>query len=281
MDRFTRGVFEAQPQFPIAAEEMFRKQLSGPLNSSEHPNSRLLLSMLPWNTRRDVATEDDIYCDFLVGEYAPHEVRCFNPKTNKFVGLTDALWRASVLTAHAFETQKSYGCFTWVNMRPFVNDNSVGCVAAQCSVVAEGITYETTVGELEKRLRNDFVAKLKRGYCVGGIKSIIDNVPTPRPPSVFFDVSNVGYFPTVGPFVDAWGQMTPRARFFTDNIGLSSVTTYGNENAKLTLRYPYSQFVFTRAEASRAFRAIVHSVKNIGPEMKVGDAIRELREVVG
>jgi hypothetical protein len=75
--------------------------------------------------------------------------------------------------------------------------------------------------------------------------------------------------------------MTPRASFFTDNIGLSSVTTFGNENAKLTLRYPYSQFVFTRADAGRAFRAVVHSLKHIGPERKVGDAIAELREVAG
>jgi hypothetical protein len=55
--------------------------------------------------------------------------------------------------------------------------------------------------------------------------------------------------------------------------------TFGNENAKLSLRYPYSQFVSTRAEASRAFKAAIHSMKHIGPDVRVGDAIRELREV--
>jgi hypothetical protein len=98
---------------------------------------------------------------------------------------------------------------------------------------------------------------------------------------LFVDVPNVGSFPTVGPFVDAWAQLTPRVQFLSDDIALSALTTFGNENAKLTLRYPYSQFVFTRADAGRTFRTFVHSLKHIGGERKIGDTIAEFREVIG
>jgi hypothetical protein len=128
-------------------------------------------------------------------------------------------------------------------------------------------------------MRNDFIAKMKRDYFLDGMKVMIDRIPKPEPPGAYFETSNIGYFPTVGPFVDAWGQMTALAKWVTDDIGLSTAVIFGSQNPRLILRYPYSQFVFTRAEASRAFKAAVHSMKHIGPEVKVGDAIRELRDI--
>jgi hypothetical protein len=63
-------------------------------------------------------------------------------------------------------------------------------------------------------------------------------------------------------------------------IGLSSITLFGGEKDRLTLRYPYSQFVFTRTDAVKGLKAIVYSLQKIRAETKVADAIRALREVV-
>jgi hypothetical protein len=281
MKRFARGEFVPQPQFLNPIDQILKDSLSVPLNPLEHVNSRLSMSSMPWNSRREPSLEDDIHSEVLFHDYKPSELKCYDSKTGKIVSFTDALWRSAILTAQAVRSQKSYGCFTWVNLRPFIKDYSVGCLIGPCSIIADGVSEKMTVGELEQKLRRDFTSKIKRKYYLDGMKSMIDNYPVPKPASAFFDVSNVGSLPIGGPFVDLWGKMTPTASFATNVIGLSSATTFGNENAKLTLRYPYSPFVFTRAEAGRAFRAIGHSLKHIGLERKVGDAIAELREVIG
>jgi hypothetical protein len=189
-------------------------------------------------------------------------------------------WRSVIGTGQAVNSQKSYGCFTWVNLRPFIKNNSICHRAGPCSIIAEGVSDQMTVGELERKLRRDFSEKIKRKYCLNGIKSIMDRYRVPKPPNTFFDVSNVGYFQTNGPFVDQCGRMTGTARN-RNMINLTAVTTFGSENAKLGLHYGYSQFVFTRGEAERALRGIGHSLKHIGLERKIGDAISELREVIG
>jgi hypothetical protein len=152
-------------------------------------------------------------------------------------------------------------------------------MAAPCSIVAQGISEKMTVGELEKQLRKDFNTKIKRKYYLNGMKSIMDRYRVPRPPHAFFDVSNVGYFQTNGPFVDHVGRMTGTARN-RNMIELTAVTTFGNENAKLALQYGYSQLAFTTREAQAAFQAFGHSLKHIGRETKIADAISELRQVI-
>jgi hypothetical protein len=279
MDRFLRGEFQEQPVFPIPVDVQIKDLLAASLNTEEHRAARLRLASLPWTSPRSKTGEDDSHCDFIIGELTPSTVKCYNPKTDRFVGLTDVLWRSSILAAHALHPQKHYGCFTWVNIRPYIKVDTVGFVVGPCSMIAEGVTDDLTIGEFQKRLRRDFTDKIKRRYWLNGVKLMATDVAMPRLPNSMFDVSNVGYFPIKGPFVDACGQMTPLASQFTPCIGLSSVTTFGNENAKLTLRYPYSQFVFTRSDAVRAYKAIVHSIQYIGLDVKIGDAIREMRQV--
>jgi hypothetical protein len=279
MERFARGEFQPQLQFPVPLDKQLRNLLSSSRKPMDHIFNMRKISMIPWTSPPHITTEDDVHSDFLMGDYAPSEMNCYNARTGKYIGLSDALWRASILTAHAMKPQRLFGCLTWVNVRRFMKDDSIGCSLAPCSIVAEGVSNDMTVGELEKRLRKDFIAKMKRNHFLDGVKAMVDGIPNPQPPGAHFDISNVGYFGTFGPFVDVWVQMTALAKSATGDIGLSSAVTFGNENAKLTLRYPYSQFVFTRAEASRDFKEIVHSMKHIGPKVKVGDAIRELKEI--
>jgi hypothetical protein len=116
-------------------------------------------------------------------------------------------------------------------------------------------------------------------YYLKAIRAMGEGKSSSRPGSSCFDVSNVGYFETTGPIVDAFGQLAVVDGPWKELIGLSSITLFGGQNDRLTLRYPYSQSVFTKTDAVNAVRGIVHALQKIRPEMKVVDAIRELREV--
>jgi hypothetical protein len=65
----------------------------------------------------------------------------------------------------------------------------------------------------------------------------------------------------------------------TGVVPLAAVTVDGGNNPRLTLRFPYSPFVFTRSQSVRTFKAITHALQHIKTETKIGDAIREIREV--
>jgi hypothetical protein len=60
---------------------------------------------------------------------------------------------------------------------------------------------------------------------------------------------------------------------------LAAVTVYRGNNPRLTRRFPHSQFVFTRSQSVRTFKAITYALQHIKPETKIADAIREIREV--
>jgi hypothetical protein len=221
MEGFGHGQTQRQPQFPVPLDHQLHNFLSTGRKPMDYVSEMEKMSMIPWTSPRHVATEDDVHGDFLTAEFAPSEIKCYNAKTDKYVGLTDALWRAAILTAHAMKPQKWFGCSTWVNLRQFMKDNSIDCLLAPCAIVAKGASDGMTVGELEKRLRKDFIAKTKANHLLDGVKAMVDRMTNPQPPSSYFETSNVGYFPIAGLFLDACGQMTARARYLTESIGMS------------------------------------------------------------
>jgi hypothetical protein len=278
MNRYIRGTFVEPSRFPLSIDDCLKQELSATLDASEHTNARTKLATVPWSGTPVRGYRDNSRADFILADLAPQSLQCFDAKKGQFHGLTDALWRSGVLAAHAMNpNQKGWGCATWVNVRPYVNRWAVGNYAAPMSMVADGMTGEATLADLELKLRRDYNDKRKRRYVLKGLKAFIDALPVPRVSGAFFDISNVGYFPTTGPFIDTWGQMTLLARSSNSGIGMSALTVYGNDKARLTLRFPYSQLVFTRSDAVRTFRAVCHSLQHLKPNMKIKDAIRELQ----
>jgi hypothetical protein len=133
MDRFSRNLFVPPAAFPIRTDERLGNFLSG-VTGAEHfraikrlfSNRRRTYSQIGMRNARASASIQRL-----------HLVKYFNPKTNKFVGLTDSLWSAGVLTVHVLNPgQHHHGCLAWVNLRPFLNDNSIGCIIAPFSVIA-------------------------------------------------------------------------------------------------------------------------------------------------
>jgi hypothetical protein len=197
-----------------------------------------------------------------------------------FVKLTDVMWRTGILSALAMNpNQTNYACSTWVNVRPEIKDNSIGAVIAPLTIRADATSLDMTVEEFEKLLRRDFSAKIKRKAHIDALKATLGGMPVPKTSGAFLDVSNVGYFPAGGDVVDCWVQQTMTAKRCISALALGVATVFGNDRARLLLRYPFSPFVFSRSDAIRGWKAVMHSLQHLNPKLKLKDAIRELQEV--
>jgi hypothetical protein len=168
----------------------------------------------------------------------------------------------------------------WVNVRPYLGRDDISNMIVPLTVAPRGAGEGITVGELERGFRASFDRGIKQRAWLDELKGMVTHGASDTRGSSFFDVSNVGYFPTTGPFVDTWSQSSERAMACNSALPIAAVTVFGKENARLTLRLPYSQHVFTRSDASRAFCAIRHYLQHVRRSDKVGDAIRQMRAAV-
>jgi hypothetical protein len=280
LNDFLRGHSRDSPILPPSVEELFAAQLSALRDYSQYEADRGRMSRLDWTCRPPKDWTDTAQADCLFADLAPESLQCYSAKTRKFVGLSEALWRSSMLVAHALSPgQSHFGCATWVNLRPYIPNDAIGNLIGQVLFVVNGLPESTTVGDLDRIIRRIFRDRIEEKYYLNGIKAMGSGKRVSRPGGAFFDVSNVGYFETTGPITDAFGQLTVPGLVWLEVIGLSSITIFGGDNDRLTLRYPYSQFVFTRTDAIRAFKAFIHSLQKIRTETKVMDAISELQGV--
>jgi hypothetical protein len=186
-----------------------------------------------------------------------------------------------MLVAHAVHPeQEHFACCTWVNLRPFLNDTDVGNTVSPLVVAADGATKEMTIAQFEGCLRRDFATKMKRNDQFLGLKCYVDDIPVELKPASFFDVSNSGYFPAAGPFVDIFLQQSQLTNLSLWAIAFGSATVYGGERRRLLLRFPYSQAIYTRKDTASYLKALVYSLQNIPGNMTVKEAIRELQGVL-
>jgi hypothetical protein len=191
-------------------------------------------------------------------------------KSNKFIGLSDALWRSAILVAHAVDpSQLNFACCTWVNLRPYLNDSDVGSTISPLVVRAEGANLNLKVSEFENCIRRDFQGKLKRGEHLLGLKSYLEDLPLELKPGSVFDVSNSGYFSAGGPFVDVFLQQSSLTKLSLWVIAFGSATLFGGERRKIYFRFPFSQASYARKDAGKYLKGLLWSLQNIEGNMKV------------
>jgi hypothetical protein len=280
VDRFQRGVPPTMKPFPAAVDERLRDTLSRITDAHRHVTAIANCSRVPWS-HPIVKFHDSVRCDCHIAQLPWQALQCFDARKDKFIGLTDALWRSAMLVAHAIDpSQSNFACCTWVNLRPYLNDTDIGNTISPLVVAAPGATKEMTVGQFEERIRRDFAAKLKRNDQLLGLKSYVDDLDIALKPASFYDVSNSGYFPNAGPFVDMFLMQSALTSMSLWAIAFGSATLYGGPNRKILFRYPYSQAVYTRKDTERYMKALMHSLQFITAKMTVKDAIAQLRTVL-
>jgi hypothetical protein len=174
----------------------------------------------------------------------------------------------------------NFGCTTCVDLPPFLNSTSFGKLFGPLCVVANGILENTSIAELDRRLRADFNSKMKSRAYLNALKASLDGFPSPQTRAAAVDVSNVGVFNLPHPITDLWVQQTMKSRAIEGEFGILTSAVTARGTTKIMVRFQSSPTVVNARDASRAFKAIVHCLKYIPSNATVGDAIREIRAAV-
>jgi hypothetical protein len=280
VDRFQRGVPVTAKPFPDPVDERLHDTLSRITDAHRHVDALGRSSRIPWS-HPIIPLHESARCDCHITDLPWQALQCFDARKDKFIGLTDALWRSAMLVAHAVDpSQQYFGSCTWVNLRPYLNDSEIGNTVSPLVVEAEGANKDMTIAQFEECIRKDFAKKLKRGDHLLGLKTYLVDLDIPLKPASFFDVSNSGYFPSAGPFVDIFLMQSALAYKSLWAIPFGSATLYGGSNRKIYFRYPFSQAIYTRKDTWKYTKALMHSLQFITPKMTVKEAIGQLKTVI-
>jgi hypothetical protein len=283
-DNFRRGNFDPPDPIPVPTEILLADELAKSHMIKRHLEAMRKLSTIPWTSSIARKWPDDSRADAIAKSFYPGELTCYNPSKATFNGLSEVLWRTAVLAAVALGKETDlrkcrYACTTPINLRPFMKVRKIGLHITTMTIDATGISPDATVRDLEIALRRDFDQKMKRKEYFLTLKASLGGIPVPRTQSSYFDVSNVGYFGGMHPFVDCWIQQSMTAKGCTAGLELGTTTFYGNQNARLFVRLPWSPLVFSRSDGIRMYKAITHSLTQLSPNKTIAEAIQEIREV--
>jgi hypothetical protein len=217
--RFLSGEIERAPTFPISLDDRLKNELTGPIDANQHISDVSRLSTLLWSDTIEPNLPDDVRCEYQFVELPPNAFQCYDSMKNKLIGFTDALWRSSVLACAAMNPiQRNFGTSTCVNMRTFINDTSIGNIFSPLCVIADQVSDQTTIGELEKRLRSDFTKKIKQKAYLSSLKATLNGYQFPATRTALTDVSNVEIFQIEYPLVDLWIQQTMKSREISSKV---------------------------------------------------------------
>jgi hypothetical protein len=283
-DYFRRGIVKEVQGLPIPIDHLLAPEIAKDLDIGPHKACLTKLSTVPWSSPLVKKWPDDIRTDAACSSFLPCQMPIYDPKKGVYQNLTDVIWRSAVLGALTLRGEKDFsklqfGVSTWMNARPFAKVDGVGNLISPMFIVADGLGPSSTVGDLEAAMRRDYKQKMQTGHWKAAMKASLGGLSVPMTKSAYMDVSNVGYFNATEPFVDFWIQQTVGARRCTAAFAWAAASVYGNDRARFMHRVPWSPFVFTRSDGIRLVKAINHSLTEIKPQMKIVDALTELRQV--
>jgi hypothetical protein len=277
---FERGNAPPPQIFPDAPDTALADQLLKVTDAARHAKEIAQTTKLAWShppIKFPVGTRNDSYEVALPYSSLP----CYNPKTNKFVGLSDIMWRSAPIIGHAYTPgQKNFSFSTWVNLRPYMKPTTVGNTITPVVIEAPGADETWTLNKLQDVIRRNFTDKIKDKAYLRSLAAFDENVPFEMPTAAYFDVSNSGYYPAGGKIVDMFLVQSMPTQACILALPWGAATNYGGSRDRQFFRLPYSQAVFTRSDARKIFAAILHAVQHLRGNMTVKEAIIELRDVI-
>jgi hypothetical protein len=120
LNDFLRGRPRSCPKLPASLIDALSSQLSAVNDISSFQSNCFQMSSIRWTTPPPTNWSADSEVDCLTAVLPSESLQCYSKKTKMFVGLSDALWRSAMLTAHAISPkQTNFGVGNWINLRPY------------------------------------------------------------------------------------------------------------------------------------------------------------------
>jgi len=269
----------AESSFPADVEQIFEKELKTYDQPIEHffvdPT---LTRVLP---RRPV-TKTYLHCPYVFLSSPVQEFQCYDARTGRVHGLTEALWTCSVLSANAFNNRISQsGVASCIDMREFTPSAKADwslCNYYSNINVSAGLSADQSIRELGSAMRRDFKAKLENGFHYAFFKSLTNEAPGRALPGIGLELSNMGPVKVREPIVDAYIRSS-----ISDQTGepFLSFSTFSVVNSKSNIwraNVRYRSALIDRRDAEAVAQGALFAMKQLPDTTSVGEAVREIQK---
>lgn len=271
-ERFKPGTF----RFPVSVDALFEKQLTTYNQNIPHyfvdPN---LTRIVP---RRSV-TDKFFLCPYVYLSCDIEELRCYNKRTRKTDGLTEALWTGPILSASAFNNEISKaGVATCVDIRGWAGrpvDIDITCCYANVNVATK-IDPDLTIKQVGEGMRADMKQKLKDGHKFAFFKTL-DSKPPP-PAGIGIELSNMGPVKIKSPVCDLWFRSTQLDSLGEPLLSFSAFSLPAEKRNLWRANVRYHGAKLHRKEAEALAYGAFWAMKNLPIETTVGDAVKEIQK---
>ena len=207
-------------------------------------------------------------------------------KNGKIKGLTEALWTAGVLTIAAYnETLEPCGASTSIDLRHYIGGNygqfEIGSCVGSVSACTDMIPEET-VGDLGEQMRKDFQRQFGNheafAFQASAHRVLVQKNPYPSIPGVGFELSNIGPVKLQRPIKNIlMSSMSPEGQLNMFSCASFSTVSEIPECNQITTGLFFSNQTLSLKEASLINDSIQFSLSHIKPEMKIIDALTEVK----
>jgi hypothetical protein len=271
-DKFKPGAF----RFPTSVEGLFEKQLTKYRQNIPHyfvdPQ---LTRFVP---RRRVA-DTFFLCPYIYLSCGIEELRCYNSKTRKTDGVTEALWTGPILSASAFNNEISKaGVATCVDIRAWAGrpvDIDITCCYANVDVATK-IDPGLTIRQVGEGMRADLKQKLKDGYQFAFFRTL-ERKPPP-PDGIALELSNIGPVKIKSPVTDLWLRSTQPDALGEPLLSFSAFSVPSEHSNFWRANVRYQGAKLHRKEAEALAYGAFWAMKNLPAETTVRDAVKEIQK---
>lgn len=281
-DALKKGKVDCEiPVFFDARYDVFRKDIHK-MNLLNGEFTKLMprdLSKLHYFAKAKAAKATSNVTDFM----------CYNEKTKKCNGLTDAMWADMILCAAAYNNKFDVmGVGTCIDSRPFCtrNDLATGNMFSYLTVFAKDVTYDTTIEELCRKLRANFNYQYKNKHNLGALYNDLDaekNLPKCHPlarptgKGAVLELSKMGSFKLEGDFEDVGMSLTMRSDQCPGVMGLLSYGVVGKGMNKLITKNRYCSQNLSDSDANIFTKSLHFALENIPNYLSCGSAIERIQ----
>ncbi|OHT11251.1 hypothetical protein TRFO_19336 [Tritrichomonas foetus] len=269
-------------KIPIPVEYRFAEEVSKRTQADfdNHNHGLQKLSRIYWE--RNDTLPKDILSNYYITETPVDQLQCFK-KENKGFNLTDSLWTAMVVTDMALNNQieTCAGVNTCIDLRnpketeidPLTANNFTAV-----NVFAENINEKTTIREIGRKMREDFIQKRKRGDHFACLGAMMQGFFFPGPYG-FSMLSNIGKFVVKPPVTDVMIQQTIPAKCVE---GLAAVLSFskqiGDKNIVVT-RVQQSPFVMSDEKAQKQLKYLNYVMENVPIDVELAKALDIIKKL--
>ena len=269
------------PMLPSTLTGIFDKELDEFKRAPIAIDDAGSMTYWDWPKNARVKAEERVRARYI-DNFQPAEVFAgYDKKSGKVNALTEYLWSGTALAMSAMNgTLGQIGCCTCVNLRNLVHrkdaDLSFCNIFTNTHIRVKNAGANVTIGEVAKEMRSRFeFLKKNHGIIAEVEKDFFTNF---KANASVAHVTNVGPLRYEAPIADFHMQQTMEAEATNTVVSVLSWSKIGYGRNDVLTRLRYSPLVMSDHNAKVLDESIRFYMRNITPNMTIGEAFSELQK---